>query len=329
MEIIWHYLVNQFLNATRTSYKKAFKLSNYHDAYLLKMKTENPGDPDWATLYDRYHLLHLSLVTAYNTWVAAGGQQEGQTLNLDQMLTLLITRMGTWDSMVQVVPGFEKGSANYTAIFPQGRKPFYTGGKTARVNAVAALAEAMGAYPALADVEALVSDFATQIGNARDTQEGAKGTTKGASLDVESKRVAAMTGQYQNLGFLIDKLTSTPEAIAPFFDLNVLRESSQVRFTGTLDPDETERVLIHTFAADDELRLEATAAPGTPAGTAIRLYLATTPGGTDSSPVAVEANAAPITIAAAQFGILDYATHRYLTAVNSNTIEVHYVIELE
>jgi hypothetical protein len=231
--------------------------------------------------------------------------------------------------MVQVVSGFEKGSPNYKTIFPDSRKPFGTGGKTARVNAVSALATAMAAYPALAGVEALVSAFATQIGTARDLQEGAKGTTKGASLDVESKRIVAMTGQYQNLGFLINKLAATPEQIAPFFDLNVLRESSQVHFTGTLDPGEAERVLVHTFAADDELLLEVTAAPGTPGGTAIRLYLATTPGGTDSSPVAVEANAAPITISAAQFGILDYAAHRYLTAVNSTAIEVHYTIELE
>ena len=62
MELIWHYLVNQFLNATVGNYKKALKLSNYHDAYLKKMMDEHPGDPDWATLYNRYHNFHQMYV---------------------------------------------------------------------------------------------------------------------------------------------------------------------------------------------------------------------------------------------------------------------------
>lgn len=328
MEIIWHYLVNQFLNATRTSYKKAFKLSNYHDAYLLKMKTENPGDPDWATLYDRYHLLHLSFVTAYNTWVAAGGQQEGQTLNLDQMLELLAQRVNLWDAMVQTVAGYEKGTANYKAVFANGHKPYLRGGKTERVNAVSALGTTLNAHPALADVKTLVNAFATQINDARDTQEGAKGGTKGASLDVESKRIAAMTGQYQNLGFLINKMPATPEQITPFFDLAVLRSNRQSVFTGTLDPAENEAVLTHTFAPDDELDLEVQGDPATPAGTFVELYLASTPNGTDSTAIKVVANEAPMSVTAAMFGIVDFAAHRHLTAVNPNAMELKYIIEL-
>ena len=64
----WQYLVNQFLVATRRNYKKALKLSNYHDAYLKKMMTDNPGDPDWATLYNRYHPFHVTYTGIYTEW---------------------------------------------------------------------------------------------------------------------------------------------------------------------------------------------------------------------------------------------------------------------
>ncbi len=31
---LWHYLINQFLTKTKTNFRKAVKLSNYHDAVL-------------------------------------------------------------------------------------------------------------------------------------------------------------------------------------------------------------------------------------------------------------------------------------------------------
>lgn len=36
-----------------------------------------------------------------------------------------------------------------------------------------------------------------------------------------------------------------------------------------------------------------------------------------------------IAITAAAFGIADYAAHRYLTAINTNAMELKYVVELE
>jgi hypothetical protein len=42
----------------------------------------------------------------------------------------------------------------------------------------------------------------------------------------------------------------------------------------------------------------------------------------------LEANGAPLTITTAAFGVTNYGTHRYLTAVNSHLVELHYVVEL-
>jgi hypothetical protein len=327
----WQYIVNQFVNSTNENYTKAFKLSNYHDAYLNKMQTENPTETDWAILYNRYHPFHLQYVSIYTAWKNAGGQRSGQTLNLDQLLELLITKVNKWDALIQTIDSFEKGTPNYLSIFPQGRFPFNSGGKTQRVEAVNVLVQNMAAYAAIpVSTRTLVSDFYTLLDTARDTQEGAKGGTKLKSQEVDQKRIAVMTEQFRDLGFLINKFAEQPKFIAPFFDLNVLRESRQTEFTSTLDPMENEAVLIHTFAADDELQLQVTAAPssGTPLPIPVEFYLATTANGTDSTVVSVVPKAAAITITAADFGITDYAAHRYLTVVNPNVVECRYVVEL-
>ena len=332
MEIIWHYLLNQFLNATINNYKKVLKLSNYHDAYLLKMMTDNPADPDWATLYNRYHPFHLSYVSEYTKWKTAGGVQKGQTLNLDQMLVLLVTKINKWDAQVQSVTGFEKGTPNYLTIFPQGYKPFNSGSKTARVNAVKVLGEALDPFalvnPSILVIKGEVDLFYSQIDTARDTQEGAKGGTKQKSEEVENKRVEVMTEEYRDLGFLINKSAEDPERIAPFFELQVLRSHNQVLFTGTLDANENEPVLVHSFVSDDELEFEITTTETVPASTQVAFYLGSTAGGTDSTPVFVGVNQAKQKIQASAFGISDYGTHRFLTAVNLSAFELHYKIEL-
>ncbi len=328
MEEPWHYLIDQFVSSTVNNLKKALKLTNYHDAYLNKMQIEEPLDPDWATLYNRYHPFHLAYVNAYSNWKIAGNTQKGQTLNVDQLLALLVTRVGTWDMQIQLVPGYEKGTSGYIALFPLGRRPFNTGAKATRMDAVKNLGEQLAAIPALAAIGGTVTTFYNLLDAASDTQESAKGGTKAKSTGVDLHRVETMTEQYRNLGFLINKSAELPQHIAPFFELNVLRESNQVIFTGTLDPSETEAVLIHTFVEDDELELKVTGDPATPAGTMVQFYLSNVNGGTNSTAVNVEVNAAPLKITAAAFGISNYGTYRYFTAVNTNGVELHYVVEL-
>ena len=328
MDNTWHYLINQFENATIRSYPKALKLSNYHDAYLNKMRQDDPSNPDWAMLYAEYHPIHQLYVANYTAWKNEGGQQQGQTLNTDQLLKLLTAKVNKWEALIQSEVGFEKGTANYLSIFPQGRFPFSNGGKTVRVEAVKVFAKNLDAYPAMAAVKTLVDTFYTQLANARDTQLGTKGSTKQKSQEVELQRIAVMTAQYRNLGFLIYKAADKPKFIEAFFDLNVLRESRQAVFTGTLQPNENEAILIHTFAADDALQLNVKSDSSVPSATMVSFYLASVPNGTDSIAVEVEANAAPRFITATDFGISNYAAHRYLTVVNHNAMELKYEVEL-
>jgi len=329
METPWHYTSNQFIIATDDNLKKAVQLSNYHNSFLNGRMIDDPMDPDWALLYNRYNPFHTAYINEYSSWKVSGGVHEGHTVTLDQLLVLLIARVDTWDSQVKAVAGFEKGSGPYQMLFPLGRKPFSNGAKDARIGAVKDLADAMIPYVPLVTVMGAVNMFFTQLVAARSAQTNAIGNTNFKSTSVNQRRIAAMTEQYRDLGFLINKTAELPDYINAFFDLNVLRESNQVRFTGTLDPSETEAVLIHTFMADDEIQLEIIGDPAPAPGTMVQFYLATTPGGTDSTAVAIEANAAPTTITAAAFGITDYAAHRYLTAINTNAMELKYVVELE
>lgn len=315
----WQYLDNQMHNAAKRNYKKGLIISNYHDAALKTIMDSSP-DPDFATLYNRYHPLHLELVTEYTNWKNAGGQQEGSTLNLDQLLGLMSGKLDNWDPRIQIV--YAKTTPRYKTIFPDGRKPFRTGTKDTRIEAIHTLSENIGADAALAAIKTEVDTYYTDLDTARDSQSGAKLSTKIGSGSAAGAIANAMIMQYRNLGFLIDKLFETPNIIQNLFDVQTIRERDQRIFTGTLSPSENEAVLIHTFLPADEIRLKIT-------GTAdADFFLATSPNGTNSAPVTVPANS-EITTAISAFTYPDSQVHRFLTAVNkSNTETIQYLIEL-
>ncbi|MCW5908028.1 MAG: hypothetical protein KIS94_09230 [Chitinophagales bacterium] len=314
----WKYIDNQFLIATRTSYKRAVKLSNYHDAALLQAVAT---DPAFQPVYDRYHPLHLALEEQWSIWKSRGGAQEGETLNLNQLLEQAENRLPGWEVQIQVV--YPATTPRYKAIFPDGRKPFTKGTIDQRINAYNILSLNIGADPALATIKTVVDDTYTGLNNARIAQQGAKAVTKAGSEMLEAAVTDAMITQYRNMGFLMDNFYEQRESLAnTLFDLQTLRDLDQRIFTGTLSPLETEPVLVHTFLSDDRLRLKNNGSRS------YTLYLASTPSGINSTPVIV----APLeekNITAADFEITNYGTHRYLTAVNpNNDAETEYLIEL-
>ncbi len=323
MERIWFFIDNQFLNVTARNFKRAVKLSNYHDAALKKLSLELPVNPDIVALYNRYHTAHLQLVADYNAWKAAGGTQEGETLNVTLNLKLLLKKVKRWEAQVLLV--YDPDTPRYKAIFPNGRSPFgSTKSIQERIDAVNALSIAIGTDAALAATKAEVDAYYITLDDSRDTQESSKATTKGGSNAVNASRMEAMKLQYSDVGYFIYNWYQNPIDIAPLFDLDTLRENRQSIFTGTLTPNENKAVVTRTLLADDDLVLEVF---GT--GTA-KVYLATTANGTDSTPVTVTGDAAKLNITAAAFGITDYGTHRYITIVNqSGTETLHFKITLK
>ncbi|MGE0637058.1 MAG: hypothetical protein AB7G44_01515 [Bacteroidia bacterium] len=315
MELPWKYVENQFMIATNKSYKKALKLSNYHDSALATAPAAISG-----ILYMRYHPLHMDFVLKYNQWVSAGGSQEGQTLNVKQQLKLARLKIADWDVAIQVV--YPKTTPRYKAIFPNGRKPFNKGGVDANINAFDILSMNIGADPALTTVKAEVDATYLLLDTARDNQEGAKASVTQGSGNVETARIAIMSMQYRDAMWLLDNYYDTREAVtATYIDLQTLRDKQQTIFNATLAIGETKAVLTRTFVADDELRLKVDGEGP------VVFYLASTPGGTDSSPVYRNTNQDE-KVVINQFGISNYGTHRYLTAVNNSGVETHILVEV-
>lgn len=315
MEQTWKYVDDQFISATKKSYKKALKLSNYHDSALATAPAAIQ-----AILYTRYHPLHLDFVLKYNQWISAGGSQEGQTLNVKQQLKLARLKIVDWEVAIQVV--YPKTTPRYKAIFPDGRKPFNRGGVDANINAFDILSMNIGIDPALTTVKAEVDATYLLLDTARDNQEGAKATVTQGSGNVETARVAIMTMQYRNTMWLLDNYYDIREAMCnTYIDLQTLRDKQQTIFNATLSIGETKPVLVRTFVADDELRLKVDG------DGPVLFYLASTPGGTDSSPV-TRTTDHDQKATLSEFGISDYGTHRFLTAVNNSGVETHILVEV-
>jgi hypothetical protein len=319
METQWKYLDNQFNVATRENYKKAVKLSNYHDASL---NTAQATEPLLVPIYNRYHPLHITLNAKYDQWKSDEGAQEGATLNVKQQLETASGKLDVWDPQIQVL--YAKSTPRYKAIFPNGRKPFNSGSINDRINAFNILSLNIGADPALAVIKGEVDATYLILDGARDAQEAAKGVLKASSQQVEVARVAAMNMQYRDLGFVMDTYFDRLEEMADMlFDQETLRGHTQTLFTGTLDPVENEKVFTRTLLGDDELKLKSNG------NATIRFYLASTPNGTNSDFVEVLANEEK-TILVSAFNVPDYGTHRYLTAINqSNSETTQYKVEIK
>jgi hypothetical protein len=145
---------------------------------------------------------------------------------------------------------------------------------------------------------------------------------KTASTAVETARVNAMTCQYQDVGFFINKMPNATAAIKILFDVETLTSPAQVIWKGHLDALELHQVLIHTVMAGDLIRCKSVGSAS------VTLYLASTPGGTDSTPVIIPA-LKELKFDVALFAVADYSVNRYLTIVNTDVaIETRFLVEL-
>ncbi len=317
---MWKYTSNQFLVATQINYKKGLILSNYHNAALIRFKTANPTDTDIDKMYSRYNPLATALVTAYQQWKGLGGVKQASTLNLDQLLATIPTKLNVWEPAIQ--SKFIKTTPEYKAIMPNGRTGLTRGNKEDKVIAIKNLSESLKGITDLAAIKTQIDSFYAQILAARTAQLGSKSAVNQGSDAVAIAVEACMMMHYRNLGLLMDKYAANADIIESFFDLQTLQESTQTSFTGTLDSAENEAVLVHTFMPGDELRLKIIG------NAAAKFYLSNTPNGTNSTAVEVAANTQAI-ISVDDFAITDYSNYRYLTVVNSsNGVTTKYEVEV-
>jgi len=302
----WIFLQNPILNATDNSYRLAVRISTYHMGALQK----KAGDTFFDGLITTYTTLHNAFITAYNSWKSQTGLQQGQTLNVAQLLRLLSnTKAGKWDRNVQDV--YDKTTPTYLGLFPNGRSPFQQGNQTDRIAAVKALSTGIGSDASLATVKADVDAFYTLISTALTTQKGAISGTKTASDTAEATRVTMCIGQYANLGALIQHYAATPNNINQYFDLAAIRNGQQVLYTGDTQPLESETIVEHTFVATDGLKLE------NEGDTDLQFYLAAAKNAAPGALVVTVPAHTTTQVTAADLG--DVATLKFLNVYNHNT----------
>lgn len=317
MESPWSFTINTFAIATRDSYAKAYRLSNYHDAALSKLTATYPA---LQVLYDRYHPLHIAFTDKYNKLHSAGGVQKGQSLNVRQQLKLALDKLDIWDITIQLT--HRKKSPRYKELFPRGHKPFRRGGLDSRINAFDVLSRTIGNEPALAALKAEIDASYQLLDNARDTQESAKGTRKQRSGNLKTACRDIMNMQYRNACWVADNFFDNRESMCnALFDLQALRDRRQRHFTATLKAHSTKAVLVRTFIASDKLQLKLDSEGS------VTFYLATVRGGINSTPVILLSNEDK-EITVSEFGISDYSKHRYLTVVNEGGEVVKVVVEV-
>ncbi len=247
----WIFTQNPFLNATENSFRLAIRISNTHLAALKKQV----GDPFFDALIASYEPLDTALNNAYNAWKTSNSAQQGETFSLNQLYRLLSSsKIRQWDIAVQNIYG--QNTPQYKALLPKRREPFQHGSQTDRKTAVKTFSESLNGDAALAAVKTDVDNFYQQLSEVLSNQKGEKRSTSVSSQLVEKTRVAMCTGQYANLGALMQKYAETPEIIESFFDLAAIRSGAQVLFTGDTKPQEHENIFKHTFFANDTVRLE-------------------------------------------------------------------------
>lgn len=246
----WLFITNPFLNAVKNNFKKAVKISTYHDAQLKSHDT----DAFFAPIATAYHVLHLELVNAYATWLAQGGTQKGSTLDTNQLLLLLVSnKIPDWEYTILGV--YKKGTPQFLAIFPRGKKPFSNGSIESRVTAVKQLNISLNNIAALAEVKTAVDAFLNQLLTSREIQLGNKGMTENLSTAITHINQVAMTEMHSNLGLLISHFKNDPIEAGEFFDLETIRNHDQIIFKDSVAPTKERNIMKHTFAKADGLKL--------------------------------------------------------------------------
>lgn len=209
---IQHMLVNPFLQATRRSTSRALTIGTFTDAALSA-----PGKPAGiVAIYDAYHPAFDAYFTAAGKRSATSGQKVGSVYGFQERMASLSKHIKKWGHTIEGV--HSKGTAEYEVFFPRGRKAFRNGSRTARMAALASLANALAADPALSALHTEVAAFKADLEAALLATEGKKGLARGSSVQLERARIALCEALYAALGALIALYPDRPQVVADYFD---------------------------------------------------------------------------------------------------------------
>ncbi len=251
-EVVWHYLENQFDNATKKNRRLMHDILTDHHAKLTGAAVANAGlGPLVTALQPAYE----GWQTKYGGWKNARAAYRSATQAVDLLFEQLQveptgggrSKLDAWES--QIAAHWGGNDPVYDFLFPQGRAPFREGTTDEILGEVQRLGQRLevkrvevadvldgggltgealtAAQEQLAMLEVLaprVTAFYTQVSTARTVQTQKEGLVDQLSGQVEPARVAAAVALYRNLGSLMALFATNPAEVEGFFDLTLIIE---------------------------------------------------------------------------------------------------------
>jgi hypothetical protein len=218
----WHYLENQFDNATKKSRKRMKSIGQQHKDSL----SEAPATIK-AALIARITPPFDAFLAKYNVWVNLKANRKGAVLVFEGLLEHL-SAVDIEDIETEFKGVYKRDTPQHTTAFAGGRAPYQEGSDDDRVDALVALQgriqELADENPALDGTVDLVATAVTNLQAARTAANGFETKVELARTQIEPLRKALAVALYKNLGALMGEL-GPDEQIAAYFDLELLRET--------------------------------------------------------------------------------------------------------
>lgn len=232
-KLVYRFLINPFLVATRFSYKKALSLGMDHLAKL----TANQADAVVAAMVATFTPVMNAFLAAQQNLDAALGDYHGETQSVEELFELMNTdRLPYWEG--QVFYFFPKGTVQANQLLHGGRQPFQTGTYEQRILAIKTFGDKCALIPQLVPLSVNVLAFHTQIASARALQQSAGEGQVAALRDFrETARVALCNEMYGDMGLLMHHYRTDPTQVERFFDFSLLRtkrktkQNTELKFT--------------------------------------------------------------------------------------------------
>lgn len=221
MTRLWIFLINTFFVNTKNSFKLALTL--FEDTHA-KLAAEAEHDADVALIYTDFKPFYFAYKELYAQKQSYLGIYEGQTLNFETVLSEMPQQVRRWEGSVRAI--FIEDSPEERAIFPNKRSPFLQGTYEQRISAVETLSMTLNTYPALASIANAVETYYNRLEGSRLSQQKQEGQSDKLTALLAKQHEITCQELYGVLGRLMHKFRYSPERIANFIEIGLLRSKS-------------------------------------------------------------------------------------------------------
>ena len=212
---LWSALWNVFDNQTKGSFKRMLIASKDHLDKLRQMVITHPE------LQGELNFLLPHFIHFQETYAGADSNRmyyQSNTQLVEKMFADLSSYwIKKWDIAVQ--SHFLEGTVEYTMLLGDRRTPFQSGSYEERVSKIRSFASRLQDFPQLATIQAEVSQYATDIENARTKQQGYEYKESTYSNELEAARLRLAQAMFGVLGALQRRFWDNLETIETLYEL--------------------------------------------------------------------------------------------------------------